>query len=206
MNSIHRAFIAADIPLAYSQGFHPHPKIGFGPPLPFGVIGLSELFDVVTMRDVSLEHLLLINKWLPRDLLVRNCLQLIKKEEALNAIIMAAEYVFSPNFTIDFDTLTTIAQQALLKKEILISIKENECGPLTQKNIRSFISSLKTVDKGGTPALCAVLSLSPQALCRPSEFISGLFPDRKFTDFITYRTECLKKEGNTLIALWKDSI
>ena len=34
------------LPAAYSRGYHPHPLIRFGPPLPVGVIGLRETLDM----------------------------------------------------------------------------------------------------------------------------------------------------------------
>jgi radical SAM-linked protein len=40
----HRFMRVAQIPLAYSQGFNPHPRISFGPPLPVGVEGEKEYF------------------------------------------------------------------------------------------------------------------------------------------------------------------
>ena len=208
MNIIHRAFIAAGIPLAYSQGFHPHPKIAFGPPLPFGVIGLAELFDIVTVEEVSTEKLLSINNWLPTDLKVRNCLKLDVKEESLNAVVSAAEYVFSPNFAISSDELWAIVWEALAKQEIIISVNQNliDRAHSTEKNIRPFILKMDVAIHADISALCAVLSLSAQAMCRPAELISGIFPNRKFTDFIVYRTQSFKKEGDNLIAPWKDSI
>ncbi len=38
----------ARMPLAYSSGFHPHPKIQIGAALPLGVTGDNELADVET--------------------------------------------------------------------------------------------------------------------------------------------------------------
>ncbi len=43
-----RAFRRAGIELAYSAGYHPHPKISFGPALPVGVEGECELLDFQT--------------------------------------------------------------------------------------------------------------------------------------------------------------
>ncbi len=34
------------LPVAYSRGYHPHPLLKFGPPLPVGVIGLRENLDI----------------------------------------------------------------------------------------------------------------------------------------------------------------
>lgn len=41
-----RAFRRAHLPLALSQGFHPHPRISLAAPLPVGVTSAAELMDV----------------------------------------------------------------------------------------------------------------------------------------------------------------
>ncbi|HHV65144.1 MAG TPA: DUF2344 domain-containing protein [Peptococcaceae bacterium] len=41
-----RALRRADIAVAFSEGFNPHPKIAFGPPLPVGVEGEKEYVDI----------------------------------------------------------------------------------------------------------------------------------------------------------------
>ena len=46
MTVMFRALRRAQIPVAYSAGFHPHPTISFGPALAVGVEGLKEYFDV----------------------------------------------------------------------------------------------------------------------------------------------------------------
>jgi radical SAM-linked protein len=48
-----RAFRRAGIPLAYSQGFRPHPRIAIGAPLAVGVTSEAELMDVW------------LNQWMP---------------------------------------------------------------------------------------------------------------------------------------------
>ena len=42
-----RAMRRADIPLAYSQGYHPHPMLSFSPALAVGVTSDAEYMDVV---------------------------------------------------------------------------------------------------------------------------------------------------------------
>ena len=39
------------LPVAYSQGFHPHPLLKFGPPLPLGVEGEREVLDVAFISE-----------------------------------------------------------------------------------------------------------------------------------------------------------
>jgi radical SAM-linked protein len=45
-----RAIRRAQIEVAYSEGFNPHPKISFGPPLPVGVEGQREFVDIDLKR------------------------------------------------------------------------------------------------------------------------------------------------------------
>lgn len=47
-----RAIRRAELPLAYSQGFTPHPKLAFASPLPLGFIGEAEIMDV-TLDEVT---------------------------------------------------------------------------------------------------------------------------------------------------------
>ncbi|MBI5555116.1 MAG: TIGR03960 family B12-binding radical SAM protein [Elusimicrobia bacterium] len=46
MVMFNRALRRAKIPMAYSQGFNPHPKISFGPPLAVGFESETELVDI----------------------------------------------------------------------------------------------------------------------------------------------------------------
>jgi radical SAM-linked protein len=54
---IQRAFRRAGIKLAYSEGFHPHPKISFGPALPVGVDGEEEYLDFLTTVSYDTDRL-----------------------------------------------------------------------------------------------------------------------------------------------------
>lgn len=48
-----RALHRAGIPLAYSEGFSPHPRISLAAPLPIGVTSETELMDLYTTQQVS---------------------------------------------------------------------------------------------------------------------------------------------------------
>lgn len=48
-----RALRRARIPIAYSQGFSPHPKISIAAPLPIGVTSDAELMDIQVRKRVS---------------------------------------------------------------------------------------------------------------------------------------------------------
>ena len=57
----------SSLPVAYSRGYHPHPLLKFGPPLPVGVVGLREVLDLAfqcQVPDLQLE----LNRTLPEGL------------------------------------------------------------------------------------------------------------------------------------------
>ncbi len=57
--SLIRAFRRARIPLAFSQGFHPLPRISFGPPLPVGYESEAEYLDFQSQGNMPAEEIIL---------------------------------------------------------------------------------------------------------------------------------------------------
>ena len=51
-----RAFRRAGLPLVFSQGFHPLPRISFGPALPVGLSSLGEWLDVQCQGTLGVEE------------------------------------------------------------------------------------------------------------------------------------------------------
>ncbi len=41
----------SSLPIAYSKGYHPHPLLKFGPPLPVGVAGEREVLDLALVHE-----------------------------------------------------------------------------------------------------------------------------------------------------------
>ncbi len=93
MLSIFRALKRAKIPIAYSAGFHPHPKMSFGPALAAGVEGLNEYFDIgisviMSPSDFSTR----LNAELPEGLKILDAALITKKERSLNELFSSYEY------------------------------------------------------------------------------------------------------------------
>lgn len=57
MRALKRALGRARIPVAYSEGFNPRPKISMGPALPLGCESKCEMIDIVLVRSISPENL-----------------------------------------------------------------------------------------------------------------------------------------------------
>lgn len=92
ITAIHRALRRAEVPVEYSKGFHPAPKISFGPPLNVGVSGLREFFDMEVSGLFNIEfYKQRINATLPDGLRI-DAMQEICNEPALNSF--ACRYRF----------------------------------------------------------------------------------------------------------------
>jgi radical SAM family uncharacterized protein/radical SAM-linked protein len=69
-----RAIRRAGIPIKFTQGFHPKPKISFEDPLPVGLESLNEKFYVSLRGDVKPQSIIgRLNKHLPGGIRVLNC-------------------------------------------------------------------------------------------------------------------------------------
>ena len=53
-----RILSRAELPLWYTQGFNPHPKLVFGLPLPIGCESVCELADIKLVRDIPAKDIL----------------------------------------------------------------------------------------------------------------------------------------------------
>ncbi len=88
-----RAMRRANIPLLYSEGFHPHPKISFGPPLPVGVEGLNEYFDIeLPALANAVDTFYKVNVFLPDGLRVLSASTVTKGKKSLNDFISRYGY------------------------------------------------------------------------------------------------------------------
>ena len=74
VNIVLRAIRRADVPVAYSQGFHPLPKISFDDPLPLGYESREEFFRLRIPANFRPEDLLRrLNAELPEGLRLLDC-------------------------------------------------------------------------------------------------------------------------------------
>lgn len=88
-----RALRRARVPLAYSQGFTPRPKITFAAALPVGVTGQREVMDLILQRPVMpLNFAQRLIPHLPHGLEVVSVEEVYHKLPSLQSQICAVEY------------------------------------------------------------------------------------------------------------------
>jgi radical SAM-linked protein len=88
-----RSFRRAGLPLAYSQGFHPQPKIQLASALPLGISARAELLDFWTNQDIDLNALPdVMAGHMPPGLEILGCQQVDERQPTLQVQVLAAEY------------------------------------------------------------------------------------------------------------------
>lgn len=89
-----RTFRRAKLPLKYSQGFHPQPKIQQANPLPLGFLSKNEIVDFYLEEEYSVDNLLsILTKVLPAGIEMNTILQIDSNEPTIQKQTEASEYL-----------------------------------------------------------------------------------------------------------------
>lgn len=149
MTLFHRAAVRAEAPIAFSQGFNPHPKLAFGPALPVGMESETEYLDLETDPFVDLLQITKsLNRTLPEGVRILEVKVIPKKAPSLSGSI--SRYVYEVQVAEQYrDTVEERVKDFLSRASVLVA-KEGK-----QKDIRPGIESI-TVGVRGNPGLIEI--------------------------------------------------
>ena len=161
-----RAARRAELPLAYSKGFHPQPKINLAAALPLGFSSRCELMDMKLETDISVESLpARLQSTLPPDIKVLKAEQVDDNAPALQTQVDSAEYeVF----------LMEVDSGSELKRKIA-SLMESDSLPRERRgktyDLRPLIQELKLTSEN---SIFMRLSARESATGRPEEVLDAV--------------------------------
>jgi radical SAM-linked protein len=136
-----RVLRRARIPLAYSEGFSPHPRISLAAPLPIGVTSEAELMDIVVRKAVSPYFFLQNTRpQMPRGMEVFEILQVSLNAPSLQSQAQFIEYRVSDRSDRTSDEIRG-AIATILKAERLPWQHMRDTGP-RQYDLRPLIEDL----------------------------------------------------------------
>ncbi len=93
MRAMQRTIRRAGIPIAYSEGFNPHPRLSFGLPLPVGVTSSAEYMDIILDGPMDTEEVRLrLNTHLPKGIVVTAAAEISPSAPSLMSLIRRADY------------------------------------------------------------------------------------------------------------------
>ncbi len=117
MMAMERAFRRAGLPLAFSEGFNPHPRIAYASALAVGVTSEGEYLDLQLREELPPEVVLeRVSKVLPRGLRVKAVVPVTKRKQSLMAVINLARYRVEVPIVQDYDQ--EIEKELLLQEVI----------------------------------------------------------------------------------------
>ncbi len=167
VNIFLRALRRAEIPLKYSEGFHPKPRVSFDNPLPVGIESLSECCLLVLTRHLSPDRITgALNARLPDGLRVDRCRLETPSKTPLR----------QPEFEYEITLTGAVFDPALLEQykseTAVILSRRNQKGTLQKINLTDMIThiSLDRPDR-----LILSLRLIAGQSVRPTEMIIHIF-------------------------------
>jgi len=169
-----RALRRADIPLAYSQGFSPHPRLSLAAPLAIGVTSSGELMDIFLKHRVS-PHFFLksIGTQLPPSIDISEVAEIGLGLPSLQSQVLYAEY----EVCIDTDKESNEIEaslQSLLARETLPwqHARDKE---IRKYDLRSLIESVWLLDWNAPECTLGMrLRCDSQGTGRPEQVTSAL--------------------------------
>jgi len=178
----------AGLPLVYSQGFHPQPKINLACPLPLGITSTVEIVDIWLSDQLDLETIIgKLENAVPPGIKVQNVELAVTTEPAIQTTILSARYhaIFPANF--DSDRLAMNINSVMEHVEIirLRRTKQYDLRPLIQK-----LSLIQTPE--GMEGIEMLLSASEGKTGRPDEVLLQLGIDPSLADIT--RVELIRNQ------------
>ena len=169
-----RTFRRAGLPLAYSQGFHPQPRINLAAALPLGFTSESEIVDVWLEEELPTgEILAALEKALPPGLQVTSLEAVEGREPALQTQVVSAEYIatlLDPVHAVDERLHELLAAESLPR--------ERRGKPYDLRPLIEALQRLPDDDQGRT-RIQMQLACREGATGRPEEVLDqmGILPE-----------------------------
>jgi radical SAM-linked protein len=174
MRTWERALRRAQVPLAYSEGFNPRPKISIASALPVGFTGRGEVMDIVLSRRTSPYNFAKrLKSHLPQGLEILSVEEVYLSLPSLQSQMRHAEYRVVVESE---ETLAGIEKRVeqMLSAQSLPRQRERK-GKVTEYDLRPLIDDLWV--EGYEEAACVLgmrLQSDSQATGRPDEVLEAM--------------------------------
>jgi radical SAM-linked protein len=162
-----RTIRRSGIPIAYSEGFHPHQKVAFGPPLPLGFVSDSEYLDIQLTEPYMANFLERLNQSLPPGFMFIEAKSILGKSDSLCSVINLASYEVKLSFP--KDQVEEMSQSILVKESLWVKRTSKE--QTKEVDIRRHILKLESGAFDDGAILRLYLGLGSEGYARPDEVL-----------------------------------
>ena len=167
-----RAFRIEQLPLAFTQGFSPRPKVSFGLALGVGHESRAEYLDLELAEAVDVGELAgPLSVALPDGIDVAGATALVERAPSLQESVGAVEYDLSLSGT-DTDALDSAVERALTSETLSVTTMRK--GHRVVEDLRPSLRRLLVeTDDSGTALVRAEVTTQPKGL-RPADLLRAL--------------------------------
>ncbi len=202
---VERSLRRAQMPLKFSQGYSPHPKIVFAAPLSVGLTSDYELVDIELTEEVDLEVFKTdFPKFFPNGIQIVRC-QYLEASKPLMSLVSDCAYAvkvagITPDLLVKF---AKIAETIIDQDELMITKKSKEKRkPDKEVNIRPMIKEFAVLDQNDEEVILRMkLASGSVANLKPEIIIGKIAEMGEFTidpfDVRVHRVMLFGDEGKT---------
>jgi radical SAM family uncharacterized protein/radical SAM-linked protein len=167
VNLILRAIRRAGIPVVYSEGFHPKPRVSFDDPIPLGIESDAEKFTIrVTDSMRPSDMISSLNQYLPTGIRVNDCIISSKKIHAEKKSEICYEVTLS-NASLDKDKMDIFNNA----DEVILECK-NKKGKLKKIDLTYMVKKIDILD---TKRMNIVIRNESGKTIRPFDILTRVF-------------------------------
>ncbi len=185
--TLQRAFRRANLPLAYTKGFNPHPKLSFATALATGFSSAGEWIDVELEQDVSPEDFIArTNAAVPSGMRFVTAFVADDTIGTLSKLLCSARYTISLFWEnpVSKEQIEAALKQLLNEKEVIVQ-KKTKSG-IRPTDIRPEILEAFVLDDSDAPVQIELLgSLTVSGGLRVETFLNALYDRLGVTGFAT---------------------
>lgn len=187
-----RAARRARISLVYSQGFHPRPKISFGPPLGLGIASIAEYLDLEAEIGRESDFQVRLNQVLPQGIRIVRQKTIYSKVPALAAVVNRSVF---ETFLEDFRLPQEWIDRWLSQTEVVIerTVKNQQ----KMLDIRPFVREITIEGQ----ILKIVIDGIDGRMAKVTEVLESLLGEHgvDYRRFLTQRTGQYIVEGDKIL-------
>jgi radical SAM family uncharacterized protein/radical SAM-linked protein len=159
-----RALRRAKLPMTYTEGFHPQPRVSFGPAISVGYESMSEYIDVELSSSMTIDEIKnIVNKSLPSGFKLLTVKKIPLFFPSLDALINIVEY----------DVLHAVSQQIVDKflSQEKIMIEKTKKNGKTIMDIKPLIKDIKLLDSS---TIKIQLRVGPNNNIKPEKVVQAM--------------------------------
>lgn len=200
MNMFLRALRRAQIPVSFTQGFNPGPRVAFSCALPLGFATEGDYMDIVLREGVSPEELQIkLNEVLPGGFEILDSTEIPYKATSLMSAIVGERYL--AEIEIDEWQAGEIVTRAntLTDREALWVEKKNKKGKLRRENILPSVYELITTQTNGTISVEMLLVREETIKASAKQILEAIAPEISPENWLVTKQECYVESEGELV-------